>query len=186
MSKLDDLFTAAQAELGRPYDYGAEGPDSFDCSGLMQYVFAKIGIALPRTAEEQRKATSPVQSPQPGDLVFWGVPAYHVALYIGNGKIIAAPHTGALVQVESLWGSPSQYGRVPGLVSALGGAVSTVADWTTSAGGAVTNWISSTVGAGAQHIVLEFLFLALGAGLLGYGAWRTASPARKSANLEES
>ena len=72
MSTVDNLLTIARTELGKPYVYGDEGPNTFDCSGLMEYVFAQVGIHLPRVAADQQKATSRVSSPLPGDLVFFG------------------------------------------------------------------------------------------------------------------
>lgn len=180
MSKVDDVIAWASKELGKPYVYGDEGPNAFDCSGLMQYIFGMVGIKLPRTAAQQQAATTPVASPQPGDLVFWGRPAYHVALYIGGGKIIAAPHSGANVQIQSVWGKPSGYGRVKGLgiastIAQLTGTVtgnsSTVANSTGSSG----SWLSS-----ARYIVMEALFIGLGIGLVGYGLWRATGSSRKN------
>lgn len=116
MSKLGDLLGYGQAEVGKPYVFGAEGPNAFDCSGLMQFIFGKIGVNLPRTAAEQQKYATPVATPQPGDLVFWGGPAYHVAMYVGNGQVLSAPHAGANVRIQKIWGNPT-YGRVKGVGS---------------------------------------------------------------------
>lgn len=113
MSKATDVIAWAQLELGKPYQYGAEGPTDFDCSGLVQYVYAEEGIALPRTAHEQQAATKPVAVPAPGDLVFYGQPAHHVGIYIGNGRMIDAPDVGLSVRTEPV-GSPTGYGRVAG------------------------------------------------------------------------
>ena len=177
MTKVDNVIAQASAELGRPYVYGAEGPNTFDCSGLMQYIYAKIGISLPRTAAQQQQATQAVTKPQPGDLVFWGQPAYHVALYIGGGKIIAAPHTGATVQVENLWGSPSKYGRVPGLgagVAPIMGALTAA----TSAAGDVAGSLTSTLLGDARPLILQILGVGLGIGLLAAGAVIAVPPAK--------
>lgn len=177
MSKVDDVIAVASTELGKPYTYGAEGPNTFDCSGLMQYIFAQVGITLPRTAAQQQNATTAVATPLPGDLVFWGKPAYHVALYIGNNKIIAAPHTGSVVQIENVWGQPSGYGRVKGLGAAIApvlavttAAVSTVGSVTSTA----TSWLGS-----ARYIVLEAVAVGLGVALVGFGLWRAEAPFRK-------
>jgi cell wall-associated NlpC family hydrolase len=100
---------AARRYLGVPYKWGGTGPNAFDCSGLTQQVFADLGINLPRTAAQQQQATQLVgglKSAQPGDLIFYGHPAHHVAIYIGNGMMIAAPHSGANVQVQQVYGSP--------------------------------------------------------------------------------
>jgi cell wall-associated NlpC family hydrolase len=104
-------IAAARSRLGDPYVWGATGPDSFDCSGLTQWSYAHAGIALPRTAAEQYfSGPHPTLNQlQPGDLLFWAYdlhdPAtiHHVTLYIGNGLMIAAPHTGTDVQVEPVY-----------------------------------------------------------------------------------
>lgn len=105
------LAIAAQYE-GLMYSYGGTSPSTgFDCSGFTQYVFGKVGISLPRTAEEQRSATTRVSTPQPGDLVFFGSPAYHVGIYAGNGKMWDSPRSGQAVALRSIWSSNVTYGR---------------------------------------------------------------------------
>lgn len=171
MSKVDDVITAAERELGRPYVYGAEGPNTFDCSGLMQFVFSQVGISLPRTAAQQQAATTRVSSPMPGDLVFWGSPAYHVALYIGGGKIIAAPHSGTVVQIQDVWGKPSGYGRVKGLGTALAPAVGV----TTAAVSTASNVFTDMAGT-LKASLTELVFVLLGGGLVAYGAYAAVVP----------
>lgn len=168
MSKVDDVIAQASAELGRPYVYGAEGPSTFDCSGLMQFIFGKVGISLPRTAAEQQQATTSVSSPAPGDLVFWGNPAYHVALYIGGGKIIAAPHTGTVVQIENLWGSPSKYGRVSGLGAGLAPVVGTLTGAVSGLGSVAGSLATSLLGP-VRDVVYQVLAVGLGVGLVAAG-----------------
>jgi peptidoglycan DL-endopeptidase CwlO len=105
------LAIAAQYE-GLMYSYGGTSPSTgFDCSGFTQYVFGKVGISLPRTAEEQRQATDRVSNPQPGDLVFFGSPAYHVGIYAGNGMMWDSPRSGKAVALRSIWSSNVTYGR---------------------------------------------------------------------------
>lgn len=105
------LGIAAQYE-GIMYSYGGTSPSTgFDCSGYTQYVFGQAGISLPRTAEEQRAATQPVSNPQPGDLVFFGSPAYHVGIYAGNGKMWDSPRSGKAVALRPIWSSSVTYGR---------------------------------------------------------------------------
>jgi cell wall-associated NlpC family hydrolase len=105
------LAIAAQYE-GLPYSYGGTSPSTgFDCSGFTQYVFSRIGISLPRTAEEQRQAVTPVSNPQPGDLVFFGSPAYHVGIYAGNGMMWDSPRSGESVAKRAIWSSNVSYGR---------------------------------------------------------------------------
>jgi cell wall-associated NlpC family hydrolase len=106
----------AFSELGKPYVWGATGPNSFDCSGLTQFVWRQAGVAIPRVAADQDDWTIPVPLSQllPGDLVFYGrTDIHHVGIYIGDGLMINAPHTGAVVSVTSIWWSDlAGFGRV--------------------------------------------------------------------------
>ena len=94
----------AQGLLGVPYLWGGTTPLGFDCSGLVQYVYAQVGIKLPRVAADQQQVGTPVAADalEPGDLVFFGDPAYHVGIYAGNGTMIDAPYTGAVVRYDSM------------------------------------------------------------------------------------
>jgi cell wall-associated NlpC family hydrolase len=104
-------IAAARSRLGVPYVWGATGPDSFDCSGLTQWSYAHAGIGLPRTAAQQwSSGPHPALADlEPGDLLFWALntsdPAtiHHVAMYIGGGMMIAAPHTGENVQIQPVY-----------------------------------------------------------------------------------
>jgi cell wall-associated NlpC family hydrolase len=106
----------ASLQAGKPYVYGAEGPNYFDCSGLVQYVFKQLGRSLPRTAEEQYEATTRISpyNKQVGDLIFFGTPGniYHVGIYAGNGEMWAAPHSGATVSRVTIWSTSYSVGRV--------------------------------------------------------------------------
>lgn len=96
---------AAMAQRGKPYVWGASGPDSFDCSGLTMYAWGQAGVNLPHDAAAQQGMGTPVNDPsqlQPGDLVFFGSPAYHVGMYIGNGMFVHAPTSGDVVKVTQL------------------------------------------------------------------------------------
>ena len=105
------LGIAAQYE-GIMYSYGGTSPETgFDCSGYTQYVFRQVGINLPRTAEEQRQFVTPVSDPQPGDLVFFGSPAYHMGIYAGNGMMWDSPRSGKAVALRDIWSSSVTYGR---------------------------------------------------------------------------
>jgi cell wall-associated NlpC family hydrolase len=101
----------AASLAGIPYVYGGTTTSGFDCSGYTQYVFAQLGISLPRTAEDQRQAVTAVSNPQPGDLVFFGSPASHVGIYAGNNMMWNSPHGGAVVALQSIWSSSVTYGR---------------------------------------------------------------------------
>jgi len=102
----------ARNQLGKPYSYGASGPNSFDCSGLTMFSWGHAGVSLPHSAAAQQGMGSPVSQSdlQPGDLVFFGSPAYHVALYIGDGMIIHAPTSGDVVKIVSLSSMPDYSG----------------------------------------------------------------------------
>ncbi|MGO1165502.1 MAG: C40 family peptidase [Janibacter sp.] len=105
------LGTAA-SYVGTRYRYGGTTPSGFDCSGFTQYVFAKHGKSLPRTTEAQRRATTRVSSPRPGDLVFFGGPAYHVGIYAGNGMMYDAGNSRTNVSKRAIWTSNVSYHRV--------------------------------------------------------------------------
>ncbi|MFH9659913.1 NlpC/P60 family protein [Streptomyces sp. NPDC017248] len=95
-------LAAARSVLGRPYVWGANGPDRFDCSGLTQWAYAHAGVHLPRTSQEQRYAGRrvPLSQARPGDLVVYRSDAGHVALYAGHGQVIHAPYPGAPVRYD--------------------------------------------------------------------------------------
>ena len=87
--------------LGVPYRYGGSSPAGFDCSGLVMYVYAQLGISLPHYTVAQWNATQPISSPAPGDLVFFNGLG-HVGIYIGGGRFVDAPHTGSVVRIDSI------------------------------------------------------------------------------------
>ncbi|MFG2309557.1 NlpC/P60 family protein [Streptomyces sp. NPDC048566] len=93
---------AARSALGRPYVWGANGPGAFDCSGLMQWSYARAGVGLPRTSQAQRYAGRqvPLSQARPGDLVTYRSDASHVGMYVGNGQVIHAPYPGAPVRYD--------------------------------------------------------------------------------------
>jgi peptidoglycan DL-endopeptidase CwlO len=101
----------ALAQLGDPYRWGATGPDRFDCSGLTSSAYRAAGVSIPRVSRAQWGAGPHVQVDRllPGDLIFYadnpGDPAtiHHVGMYIGNGLMVHAPHTGDVVRVASIW-----------------------------------------------------------------------------------
>ena len=109
---------AAESKLGIPYVWGGESDaeGGYDCSGLVQYAFAQAGIRMPRVAADQ--ATTgwriPFSQARPGDLLIWAndptAPGYisHIAIYIGNGKMVVAPHTGDVVKIQEVYFSNFQ------------------------------------------------------------------------------
>ena len=133
-AQLTAVLRAAESRRGLPYVWGAAGPHSFDCSGLVQWSYAQAGVAMPRVAADQARtgAAVPVRQLQPGDLLFYHTdptdPGYisHVAIYLGNGWMIQAPQPG--MKVEAVPASfDSQFAgavRVyPRVASALAGGM---------------------------------------------------------------
>jgi cell wall-associated NlpC family hydrolase len=110
------VATAAR-QLGKPYRQGGAGPEAFDCSGLIQYVYAQLGVSLPRTTDDQFRALHPVtrDTARPGDVIFflndqgW---AYHDGVYAGGGQIIVSRHPGTVVQYQQIWTDAYHIGRV--------------------------------------------------------------------------
>jgi cell wall-associated NlpC family hydrolase len=101
------MLAAAESRLGLPYVWGGAGPGVFDCSGLVQWSFAQAGVVMPRVAADQARTgpAVPVSRLAPGDLLFYHTdptaPDYisHVAIYLGDGKMIQAPEPGMDVEV---------------------------------------------------------------------------------------
>ncbi|MFI6639643.1 NlpC/P60 family protein [Streptomyces sp. NPDC050504] len=91
----------ATAQIGKPYEWGAEGPDTFDCSGLTQQAWAAAGQPIPRTSQEQWRLLPrvDVSDMRPGDLIIYHADASHVGMYIGSGSIIHSPRPGRNVTV---------------------------------------------------------------------------------------
>ncbi|MGW8766865.1 NlpC/P60 family protein [Streptomyces sp. NPDC055815] len=98
----------AVGQIGKPYEWGAEGPESYDCSGLTQQAWAAAGRELPRTSQEQWATLPrvPLAELRPGDLVAYFPGATHVALYLGEGLVVQAPRPGAKVKVSPLAANP--------------------------------------------------------------------------------
>jgi peptidoglycan DL-endopeptidase CwlO len=106
-AQISGFLKAAASRLGAPYVWGATGPNSFDCSGLVQWAFAQIGITMPRVAQDQffTGPHIPLSDALPGDLIFYHYepqdPTFvsHVAIYVGNDEMLEAPHTGENVKI---------------------------------------------------------------------------------------
>ena len=115
-----EVVAEAERFLGVPYLWGGTTPAGFDCSGLVQHVYGQLGISLPRTSQEQALVGTAVPSlaqARPGDLVFYagsdGTPSApgHVGIYLGNGQMLDAPYTGAVVRIDPV-GTPVAIRRV--------------------------------------------------------------------------
>ncbi|MFE3458502.1 C40 family peptidase [Nocardiopsis aegyptia] len=98
-STVEKAIDAAESHKGKPYAWGGTGPDSFDCSGLVQASFREAGVRLPRIAQDQVNSGTRISysRAERGDLLYWtdnGGYAYHVAIYLGGGRMIDAPSSG--------------------------------------------------------------------------------------------
>jgi NlpC/P60 family len=125
-----DIVSLARAQIGDPYILGATGPASFDCSGLVEWVYNQFGLRTPRTTTQMMAQGSPLvpidrAHAQAGDLVFsnWiGRPSSHVAILTGKGTVIEAPEPGKTVRETTLGPTylahVDAYRRVPGLSDA--------------------------------------------------------------------
>ncbi|WP_406460665.1 NlpC/P60 family protein [Streptomyces sp. NBC_01622] len=112
-SRAASAFAAAQSVIGSPYVYGASGPSSFDCSGLTSWAYAQAGVSIPRTSEAQANAGTRIYSESDlkvGDLVIFYGDYHHVGLYAGNGQVLHAPHTGAVVRYEAIGNMTFEFG----------------------------------------------------------------------------
>ncbi len=110
-AQIAAMLLDAEAQVGKPYQWGATGPGSYDCSGFTQHAFAAAGVTLPRTSREQWYAGTHPDTAElvPGDLLFWAsntsdpTTIHHVAIYLGGGYMLSSPHTGALVSVQRVY-----------------------------------------------------------------------------------
>jgi peptidoglycan DL-endopeptidase CwlO len=109
------IVAIAMRYLGVPYVYGGSTPRGFDCSGFTQYVFAQVGISLARSADGQYRTVPRIarSEAQPGDLIFYlsGGSAYHVGIFLGGNRMIAAPHTGTVVRVQDIYSANVAFAR---------------------------------------------------------------------------
>ena len=106
--KVQDLLKEAFKYLGTPYVWGGTTPNGFDCSGFTQYVYRTAGVNIPRVSQSQQLFGTqiPISQLQPGDMVFWGYPAHHVGIYIGDGKYIHSPRTGDVIKISNIANRP--------------------------------------------------------------------------------
>ncbi|GAA1399986.1 hypothetical protein GCM10009639_40400 [Kitasatospora putterlickiae] len=118
--RLESAIEYALAQQGKPYVWGGNGPSGFDCSGLVQQAYQRAGISLPRVADDQYAATTPITAGQlrRGDLVFWSDSGrasgiHHVGIYLGGNKFVEAPRPGKTVRVSTISSGfyPTHFGR---------------------------------------------------------------------------
>ncbi|MEV7021858.1 C40 family peptidase [Kitasatospora sp. NPDC093558] len=118
--RTESAIDYALAQLGKPYVWGGDGPSGYDCSGLVQQAYRRSGISLPRVADDQYAATTPIGAGQlrRGDLVFWSDSGrasgiHHVGIYLGGGTFVEAPRPGKTVRVSTLNAGyyPTHFGR---------------------------------------------------------------------------
>ncbi len=102
----------ARTQIGKDYEWGADGPSTYDCSGLTMRAWQRGGVSLPHSSRMQYDVTQHVSydSLRPGDLIFYGYGSdpstiHHVGIYIGGGQMVEAPYTGAQVRIASIWRS---------------------------------------------------------------------------------
>lgn len=120
---------AASQYLGVPYVWGGTDPaKGLDCSGLVQRAYAEVGVSLPRVADDQARmgtAVPDLAHAQPGDLLAFNSPVSHIGIYVGDGKMIAAPKAGDVVKIQDVYKTPSAIRRIgasvtPGAVGVAG------------------------------------------------------------------
>lgn len=155
MADVAALLGLAKQQLGKPYVFGSAGPSSFDCSGLVQYVFHAFGVELPHHAADQAKQGTAVAADQvqAGDLVFsdWGDgPNSHVGIAVSPTQIIDAPHTGAVVRYDTLG---ADYLTHVTAIRRIGGIGGSVADAASSAAGGVLDGIANAIRTAAAPLV---------------------------------
>lgn len=109
-AQAEQAVLAATSMLGRAYEWGAVGPDRFDCSGLTSWAYRQAGVAIPRTSRAQYAGLPrvPLDALAPGDLIFFSSgpdPAtiHHVGMYLGDGRMVHAPRTGDVVKISAVW-----------------------------------------------------------------------------------
>ncbi|MCW2938325.1 MAG: hypothetical protein JWN00_1310, partial [Actinomycetia bacterium] len=111
--QIQTAIAAGRTKLGLPYVYGGNGPNGYDCSSFVKWSLAQAGITMPRVAADQARTGPivPYSQAQVGDLLIWAndptAPGYidHIAIYLGNGQMLVAPHTGTVIQVENVYTS---------------------------------------------------------------------------------
>jgi cell wall-associated NlpC family hydrolase len=106
-SGADAAVAFARRQVGKSYQWGGDGPDAYDCSGLTMMSWRAGGVSLPHSSSAQYSATTrvPMSALEPGDLLFYGSPIHHVGIYVGGGTMVEAPHEGVPVRYASIYRS---------------------------------------------------------------------------------
>ena len=114
-SRAERVVAYARKQLGKPYRFAAEGPDAFDCSGLVQAAYKSVGVSLPRLADDQLEVGRKISRSElrPGDLIGYYSPTSHIAIYIGDGKIIDAPNPRKSVRITTIDYMPYNFANRP-------------------------------------------------------------------------
>lgn len=109
-----EALRVALTQQGKPYLWGATGPSTYDCSGLVQWAYRQVGVGLPRVSRQQAQVGVPVSMPdaRPGDLLFFNDPVTHVGFYVGDGKFLEAPQSGDVVKVSEVRSSLTGVRRI--------------------------------------------------------------------------
>ena len=165
MSAADTAIQFALSQVGKPYQWGATGPNAYDCSGLVQSAYRAAGINLPRTSEMMLGVGQPVgaQYIAPGDLLF--PDPGHVQIYVGQNNIVEAPSTGLKVRVVPIWGQdyPTWTARrvtAPGAVAGTGTlAAQTVSATGSGIGTAIAGPLGGLLGSNASGTASALLGL---------------------------
>jgi len=168
------VVSAARKYLGVPYVFGSTNPDKgLDCSSLVQRAYSDIGIKLPRISRDQAKVGTEVpnlKAAKPGDILAFNSPVDHVAIYVGDGKMIAAPQPGEKVKIQSVYATPATIRRViPDVAPASAtGPVVRPAGLQSAAGLAGVPYADLFTQAGAKHGISPKLLAAVAKVESGY------------------
>ncbi|GAA4888613.1 NlpC/P60 family protein [Actinomycetospora straminea] len=109
-----EALRVALTQQGKPYLWGATGPSTYDCSGLVQWAYRQVGVGMPRVSRQQALVGIPVpyQDARPGDLLFFNQPVSHVGIYVGGGQFLEAPQSGDVVKVSQVRSNISGVRRI--------------------------------------------------------------------------
>ncbi len=171
----DDVVAAAEKYLGVPYRFGGTNPESgLDCSGFVQRAYADLGIKLPRVAKDQAKAGTAVPNlarAKPGDLLAFNTPVSHIGIYVGDNKMIVAPHTGDHVKIQTVYDTPTAIRRIiPDAPPATSYATTTAAAVRPAALNSSVPYAGLFQAAAAKHGISPTLLAAVAKVESGYNA----------------